>query len=178
MLRDIFKKKGAERVLVNQSTREIADKRKELNSELRASLYLYDDSKFIICTIAGNTEYGEPIVLDLNISDDELGKSICDKLLEFNPKNIARHTETKLSDWEAYNASGAKTGKAFENKSFYVYIRTINSAITIEARPRVTNEKDLSVLCTVSSGRLHVDIGAATRKAINAAKLLRKGGAL
>jgi hypothetical protein len=178
MLRDIFKKKTTERVLDNQSTREIADTRERLNSELRASIYLYDDSKFIICAIACDTEHGEPIVLEVNASDDELGRSICDKLLEFNPKNLARHTEAKLSDWKAYGVSGAKSGKAFERKSYFVYIKTVNSAITIEANPRVTNEKDLSALCTISSGRLHIEIGAAVRKAINAAKLLRDAGAL
>lgn len=178
MLRHMFKKKKTKRVLANRSTREIADKRKDLNSELLASIYLYKDSKFIICAIAGHTEHGEPFVLDVNISDDELGKSICDKLLEFQKKNLFPNTDTKLSDWEAYNVSGASTGKAFENNSIYVYIRTINSAISMEARPRVTNEKDLSALCTVSNGRLHVEIGAAARKAINAVKLLREAGAL
>ena len=178
MLRDIFRRKTTERVLDNQSTREIADTRERLKSELRASTYLYDDSKFIICAIAGNAEHGQPIVLDANASDDELGRSVCDQLLEFDPKNHACHTEGKLSGWKAYGVSGAKSGKAFERKSYFVYIRTENSAITIEAKPRVTNENDLSALCTISSGRLHLEIGAAVRKSINAARLLRAAGAL
>ena len=178
MLSDIFKRKATERVLDNQSTREIADARERLNCELRASAYLYDDSKIIICAIAGNAEHGEPIVLEANASNDELGRSICDKLLEFNPKNLAHHAQYKLSDWKAYCVSGANSGKVFERKSYFIYMRTVNSAITIEAKPRITNEKNLSTLCTISSGGLHIEIGSAVRKAINAAKLLRDAGAL
>ena len=178
MLREIFKRKQTDRVIANQSTREIADTRLRLKSELRACLYLYDDAKFIICAIAGVTEHGEPSVLDKSVSDDELGKIICDKLLEYNPKNIARHTEHNLSNWKAYIASGAKSGKAFEKKSYYVYIRTNNSEISIEAKPRITNERNLSAHYSASSGNLHIEIGAATRKAINAAQLLRQAGAL
>ena len=178
MLREIFKKKRIDRVLPNQSTREIADTRKRLNSELRACLYLYDDSRFIICAIADSSEHGEPSVLDIGISDEELGKTVCDKLLEYSPRNPSRHAEHSLSNWEAYIASGAKTGKAFERKSYYVYIQTINTAISIEARPRVTNERNLSAHYWASSGNLHIEVGAAIRKAISAAQLLRQAGAL
>ena len=178
MLRDIFYKKRAERVLPAQSTREIADTKKRLNSELHACLYLYDDTKLIICSIAGSTEHGEPVVLDKCVSDDELGRTVCDKLLEFNPKNLARPEEHTLSNWKAYVASGAKTGKAFESKSYYVYVRTENTAISIEARPRITNERNLSAHYWASSGDLHIEIGSAIRKAIGAAQLLRQAGAL
>jgi hypothetical protein len=178
MLRDIFKKKRADRVLPNQSTREISDTKERLNSELRACLYLYDDSKFIICALADIAEHGEPSVLDKGVSDDELGKTVCDKLLAFNPKKLAHHTEHTLSNWQAYIASGSKTAKAFERKSYYVYVRTINTAISIEARPRTTNEANLSAHYSASSGNLHTEVGAAIRKAINAAQLLRQAGAL
>ena len=178
MLRDLFKKKRAERVLPNRSTREIADTRKRLKSELSACLYLYNDSRFIICAIAGSTERGEPSVLDKDVPDDELGETVCDKLLEFEPEELANHTEHSLSDWKAYVASGAKTGKAFENGSYYVYLRTINTAISIEASPRITNESNLTANYSISSGNLHIEIGAGVRKAINAAQLLRQAGAV
>jgi hypothetical protein len=178
MLRDIFGKKISGRVLDNQSTREIADTRKRLKSELRASLYLYDDSIFIVCAIAGSAEHGEPAVLSVDTSDDELGITVCDKLLAFNPRELARREDLSLSKWRAYNVSGAKSAKAFERHSFYAYISTVNAAITIDARPRITNEKDLSALCAVSTGQRHSEIGEAVRKAINASKVLREAGVL
>ena len=62
MLRNMFKKKVNKRVLDYMSAREIADTKKKLKSELKASLYFYDESRFIVCAIADITEHGEPIV--------------------------------------------------------------------------------------------------------------------
>ncbi|MHA7000257.1 hypothetical protein [Aeromonas schubertii] len=178
MFGSLFKKKDQARALSDQSTRELIDTKKRLGVELRASLYLYDDVKFIVCSIAGIAEYGVPTVLDMNTSDESLGLALCEKLLDFKPNNERNLTNLKLDDWAAYKASGAKTGKAFEQKSIYAHIITVNSAIEIEAAPRITNEKELKALCSISNGRKHSEIGTAIRKAINAAILLRKAGVL
>ncbi|HEX5635679.1 MAG TPA: hypothetical protein VFY78_01215, partial [Gammaproteobacteria bacterium] len=98
MFEKIFKKKERTRVLPDHSTRELTDTRNKLGSELRASLYLYDEDKFIVCSIAGIVEYGEPIVLDANASDEDLGLALCNKLLEFKPINERDLSNSKLDD--------------------------------------------------------------------------------
>lgn len=179
MFENLFKKwREHTRILQDQSTRELTDTKKKLGTELRAALYLYNEDKFIVCSIAGIAEYGEPTVLDANASDEALGLALCDKLLAFKPKNEQDLTTLKQDDWAAFKASGAKTGKAFEQKSIYVYIRTANTAIEIEATPRLTNENELKALCSISNGRNHSEIGKAIRKATNAATLLRNAGVL
>ena len=162
------------RVLEYQSTREIADAMKRLKCGLRAAVYLYDESRFIISSIAGNTEYGEPVVLDAGVANDELGLAVCDTLLAYKRDNPRRHSAGKLEDWAAFRASGAKSGKAFENKSWYVYVRTINTAMRMEAQPRISNNQDLAAVASLSTGAMHVAIGQALRKAIAGAKALRK----
>lgn len=178
MLRDLFKKRTQPRVLSDRSTRELTDRKKRLRSELCASVYLYKDSKFIVCSIAGSTEQREPTVLDVSEPDEVLGLTLCDKLLEFQPREDPDRPERKLEDWAAYVASGAKSGRAFESNSIFVYVATINTAIRIEAAPRITNERELKALCTVTNSQSHSEIGAAVRKAVKAAQLLRGAGVL
>jgi len=173
-----FRKKEKTRVLEYQSTREIADLKKELSTELRASIYFFDDSKFIICSIAGCAEYGEPTVLESDCKDEELGLELCNALLKFKQRDIVKKPSGKLSDWNAFQASGEKTGKAFELKSVFVYISTNNSAISISARPRISNEDNLSAVYSTSIGSRHIEIGAAIRKAIHASSILREAGTL
>ena len=114
MFQNPFKKGKPERALTDHSTRELLDTKQKLGSELRAALYLYNDDKFIVSSIAGIAEYGDPIVLDANTTDESLGLSLCDKLLEFKPRNDQDLSKAKLDDWAAYKASGAKSGKTFD----------------------------------------------------------------
>lgn len=175
MIFDLFKNKKNGRALPDRSIAEIAEAKERLNSELRAAMYLYDNEKFIVCSITGITEYGEPIVLDVDTSDENLGKALCDKLLDFSPKCLDGSNYT-LSDWKAFKASGAKTARKFENKSVYIYVTTVNAAIIIEAAPRTSNEKNLKARCS-TTGK-HVQVGADIRKAIKASKALRDAGML
>lgn len=178
MFKNLFKSDKPKRVLPDQSTREIMDAKTRLNSELKAAVYMYNDEKFIICSIAGFSEHGEPIVLDINASDEELGLSLCDKLLEFKTSSARDASKDKLDDWAAFNVSGSKTGKAFESKSIFIYVRTVNTAINIEASPRITNYNSLKALNSISNGMRHSEIGSAIRKAIEASKVLRNAGML
>ncbi len=171
----MFRRKPPGRVLEHQSTREIADAMKRLKNRLRAAVYLYE-SKFIICSISGFTEYGEPVVLEEDVSDEDLGRAVCDALLAYKRDNPPGRNADRLADWGAFRASGAKSGKAFENNSWYVYVRTINTVFRMEARPRVSNNKYLVAAATKPLGTLHVGVGQSLRKAIAGAKALRKEG--
>lgn len=178
MFQRFFNSSKTERALPDQSTRELIDAKERVGAELRATLYLYNDEKFIICSVAGISEYGEPAIFDTAVSDQSLGLSLCDKLLQFQRSAGRDISKDTLNDWAAFKASGAKSAKAFEQKSIYVYVTTMNSAIRIEAAPRVTNEENLKALCSISNGRDHSEIGAAIRKAIEASKVLRNVGML
>lgn len=175
-LRRLLHKSSRSRALPERSAREIADARKRARMELAASLYFYNDEKFIVCAIADIREHGEPTVLDRDVPDDVLGLAVCDKLIAYTPRH--KPSGHKLDDWPAYRASGAKSGKAFEQASTFVYVSTINTAIRIAASPRVTNDDTLRAVCTVASTQMHVDIGAAVRKAIAASATLREAGLL
>lgn len=54
---NLFGKVNMERALPDHSAREIADTKQKLGAELRAALYLYDEKKFIVCSIAGIAEW-------------------------------------------------------------------------------------------------------------------------
>ena len=176
MFKNLFSKNKSARATPDGSYVEIANTKKHLGTELRACLYLYNEEKFIISSIAGIAEYGEPALLDVNVSDENLGLTVCDKLLEFQPKNNKDISKNTLEDWLSYKASGAKTGKVFESNSIYVYIQTVNSAIIITASPRVTNNQTLKAKCSAVGD--HYKIGAAIRMAIEASKTLRQAGLL
>lgn len=149
---------------------------KRLKCGLRAAVYLYDESKYIISSISGFTEYGEPVVLEDNVSDEDLGLALCDALLAYKRDNPPGRPADKLADWAAFRASGAKTGKAFESNSWYVYAQTINTVFRMEARPRISNNHDLVATVTKPTGAMHVSVGQSLRKAIEGARALRKEG--
>jgi hypothetical protein len=172
----MFKREKPGRVVDHLSVREIADTKKKLKCELRAAVYFYDESKFIVCAVAGNTEDGEPAVLDESVSNEELGLVVCDALLAHRRENPKPGASGHLADWPAYQVSGAKSGKAFESNSWYVQVRTINTAIRLAARPRVSANEKLNAAATISEGTVHVGIGQALRQAIEGARAMREAG--
>ena len=176
MLSSLFGKQEKERVLAGHSTRELTDAKKHCKSELCAAIYLYDDSVFILSAIAGSTEDGEPVVLDVDVSDEALGETVCDKLIEYELHERRGRPSHPVRDWEAFKASGARSGRGFEERSFYGYVQTINTAIRIDVTPRKTNHPEISVSCSLSNGQPHTSIGAAVRRAFEASKTLRQAG--
>ena len=176
MLSSLFGKQEKERVLPGHSTRELTDAKKRCKCELCAAIYLYEDSVFILSAIAGHSEFGEPVVLDVDVSDEALGETVCDKLIEHEPEPRGERPTHPIRDWEVFKASGARSGRGFEERSFYGYVQTINTAIRIDVTPRKTNHPEISVSCGLSNGQPHSSIGAAVRRAFEAAKILREAG--
>ena len=177
MLDKLFGRHKQARVASGRSTRELTDASKRQRSELRAAIYRYKD-KFILCAVAGNTEHGEPLVLGTDASDEQLGLALCDQLLQYAARENRDQPKSSLNDWQAYKASGAKSARSFEENAMFVYVRTVNTAINIQAAPRVSNEQELVAQCSISNGRTHSEIGVAVRKAIRAAEVLRDAGML
>ncbi|MDJ0760915.1 MAG: hypothetical protein QNJ19_16090 [Woeseiaceae bacterium] len=176
MLSSLFGKQDRERVLPGHSTRELTDAKKRCKGELCAAIYLYDDSVFILSAIAGHTEAGEAVVLDVDVSDEALGETLCDKLIEYEPNDRRERPSHPVRDWAVFRASGARSGRGFEERSFYGYVRTINTAIRIDVTPRKTNHPEIRASCSLSNGQSHSSIGAAVRRAFEASKILRQAG--
>ena len=104
----MFRGKQSDRVVEYLSVREIVDTKKRLKCEVRAAVYVYDESKFIICAVAGNTEYGDPVVLDADVKNEDLGLDVCDALIAHRRENPRQRPSGHLDDWLAYQVSGAK----------------------------------------------------------------------
>ena len=170
------KKASTERAMPDRSGREIADARARVGRELSATLYLYADRMFILTAITGITESGEPAIFDTDVDDDALGNAACDKLLEYSPgdnRSLKGHT---LADWAAYQVSKAKSAKQFERDSIAVSLATLNSALRIEAAPRMSEFPELRALCSISTSATHAEVGQSIRRAIRAVKVLRDAG--
>ena len=169
--------KPGERVLPGHSVREITDRKKKLGSELYAAAYLYRDETFILSAISDITEYGELSIFETDVSNDELGQTLCDKLIAYRTRRIsASNPKARYEGWAAYQASGAKSGRAFEENSIFALVKTVNTAICIHASPRLSNHPELEALISLSNARAHTEIGAGLRRAIDAAKALRAAG--
>lgn len=159
----------ANRVTDEGSWVELASRKAAIRSEMRMRLYLYGDH-FLLCSVAGNSEVGDPTRVKNDVSDHDLGLLVCDHLLQFQTAS-PDFTDKKLTDWPAYRSSGAPSVKAFESKAWMVSVSS-NPSVRIEACPRKTLKPELSALC-ISSER-HSDIGTAVRLALRAAQTLRE----
>ena len=163
------------RTLPEGSWVEIADQKKRLNAELRARAYFYEKKGYIVSAVSGSVETGEPTILPPDVGNSDLGCCVCDRLLEFSPRS-PNLRDMKLTDWPAYRASGAKSVKSFEAASWMITVDTINTAIMVTARPRLSLHSEISV--QGSANPRHEDVGAAVRKTLKAAMVLRANGVI
>lgn len=163
-----------DRVLPSGSYVEIASRKKQLSCDLRASLYLYEKGqRIIVSSISGIAETGSPTVLPDDVSNDELGRTVCDHLLEFDPKSPAV-IGSKVTEWPAFVASGARSATGFESRSWYVYVRTAGDSIQVKAQPRKSLHDEISVAGVARPD--HASLGAAIRRALAGAMALREKG--
>ena len=162
------------RALPHASHVEIAARRSTVGKELRARLYLYDDSQLLISSVSGIAETGLVTVLTSDVDDEVLGLAVCDHLLAFQRRSPENLRDDRLADWAVYRASGAKSGKRFEEKAWMVMIDTINSAIQFQVRPRITLHSE--IFAGGQSGSDHANCGATLKRTLLAAKALRAAG--
>jgi hypothetical protein len=76
---------AGQRVLSDQSTRELFDRQGTLKVELRATIYRHRGAQFSVCRSAGIAEVGDPQVLPEDVADEILGFHICAVRECFNP---------------------------------------------------------------------------------------------
>jgi hypothetical protein len=160
------------RVTPDGSWVEIANRKKRLKSELRARAYFYEKIGFIISTVSGIAETGKPTIVPFDATNSELGRSVCDHLLCFDPKSPNDMRGMKQTDWPAFQVSGAKSVSSFESHSWMIHADTVNTVVVVEAAPRLSLHSEIRVrgVATLS----HEEIGATIRKALAAARVLRE----
>jgi hypothetical protein len=157
----------------------IKRKRAATGCELMAHIYRYAESRFIVTSVMwvpGSVvlETGEPSVLSLDVTDAELGYTVCEHLLTHQARQPPNLRDRKSTDWAAYRASGARSVTGFESKSWQVTVETMNLALNIEAYPVRTLRASVSVKAVVQP--LHEELGAAIRRTLSAAEVLRQAG--
>lgn len=164
------------RLLDGASYVEIAHYRRSLECELQARLYLYDETTFIVCSVSGISETGEPTMLPPDVSDNDLGCCVCDHLLSFNPKSPENMRTHKVSDWPAYKASGAKSIRAFQERTWRMMLTTSNTTIMIDAAPINTLWHEITAHGT--SLPRHDNVGRVIRRTLRGAIVLRENGVI
>lgn len=155
----------------------IKRRRAAIGSELKAHVYCYAESKFIVTSImwvAGSVilETGEPSVLPFGAADADLGRAICEHLLAHDarePPNLRGRTST---DWAAFQASGDRSVSGFETKSSLVTVETMNLVLNVEAAPLRSLHSEISVKAVAQP--LHAELGATVRRVLMGADALRK----
>ena len=163
-----------ERVLSDASFVEIAERKKRLGCELRASLYLFADTRLLVTSMAGIAEYGEVTILARDASCDEIGLSVCDHLVAFDPRNPDDLQSRKPSDWGAFRASGARSVRSFKEKSWIASIRTAGVTIAVEAAPLRSLHEEIRVLA--HENPVHHALGETIRRTLAGARALRAAG--
>nr|WP_315467690.1 hypothetical protein [uncultured Undibacterium sp.] len=165
--------------------RNFLDRRDEINAklqanhqiELRVALYVFGEVAFIACATTGISETGTPLKLPFSVTDEDLGQSIRELLLQTYLHPAPSYIDAKLSDWPAYIASGAKSGRAFEEKSTYLSIETVNTALRLHASRR----RPTSSVYIGQDHSLNVDsdeLGKSIRKLVSIVRLLDSQNAL
>ena len=144
--------------------------------EATARMYEYD-SRFFVCSVQWIAETESLTELDASSDDKAIGEAVLRHLAEYSPDQLDLRND-KATDWPAFKTSGARSIKAFERKLWHMDLATMNSAILVWARPRLTlNDNGLSAYAT-GNRNIPESVGAAVRSALGAAKLLRQSGGI
>ncbi|WP_445504509.1 hypothetical protein [Microvirga sp. G4-2] len=165
--------------LPGSSLHAIKQKRIATGCELMAHIYRYAESRFIVTSIMwvpGSVivETGEPSILPIDVSDADLGRTVCKHLLQHEAREPPNLRDHKLTDWAAYRASGATSASSFENRSWRVTVETTNLVLNVEAAPVRSLDAGISAKGVVSP--LHEELGATIRRALSAAEAIRLAG--
>lgn len=147
--------------------------------ELEAVIYRYADRKFLVTSVMSipgslSLETGQPSVLPIDASDEDLGRVVCEHLLRHDPREPPNQRHAKLTDWAVFKVSGDRSVSGFNSKSSRVTVQTINLILQLEAAPVRSLHGDI---CVQVTARLeHGELGVSIRKALRAADALRQAG--
>ena len=145
--------------------------------ELRANVYRHAERRFLatsIMSVPGSIimETGEPSILPIEASDEDIGRTICEHLLRHDARLPPNQRDAKLRDWAVFQASGERSVSGFEDKSSRVTIETVNLVLSLEATPVRSLHP---AICVKGVARPHhAELGAMVRKTLQASDALRK----
>lgn len=139
-----------------------------------ARLYEYRTS-LIVCSQSAEWETEALTKLDILIGDADLGDAVLEHLYDFRP-DVEADPSKKLTDWPAYKVSGAKSVRAFERELWQVQLNVMNSAVLVNARPRLSLNDFCLSSSTMANRSQPAQVGRAVRQAIAAVKVLREQG--
>ncbi len=167
------------RVVPERSARELADYKAKIASELRVHVYYIPGREFIVAPLDGNrglfVEVRDVTKLPEDVDNELLGRIICNNLLWNVPEVPRDLRDRKMTDWPAYIASGFKSVRQFQTKSIYIDIHTINTVLSIEARPLADYvAADIFLGSQLPLGPDHDLIGERIRKLLRGLSLLQK----
>lgn len=147
-----------------------------LQYEAKARLYRYGE-RFFVTSVAEISEYDEPTIAAVDCPDGQLGAAALWHLAQYRVEPLKGARSKNLTDWRVFQASGAKSVRAFEKDAWHVDLALMNSAVLIWARPRLSLETNLSAYGDCSRHDPDM-VGATIRKVLAAAEILRSNSVL
>jgi len=162
-----------ERLIADASYVEITERKERLGRDLHAQAYFFNKRRvFIISAVSGSYETGTPSVLPEAVSDEELGRVICDHLLEFDIKTPSGLNFRKMTEWPVFVASGASSVASFQSQSWGIAVTTIgDNSVHVDVSPMKGLHPEITVAGVARPK--HVDVGAVTKRALAGAIALR-----
>jgi hypothetical protein len=157
----------------------IERKRAATKGELMAHVYRHAARQFLVTSIMhvpGSVilECGEPSVLPFDVSDDELGRAVCEHLLRHEAREPPNLRNMKLTDWPVFKASRERSVSGFEAKSSIVTVETKGGVLVLEAAPVRSLQSGVSVKGNVRP--FHQELGGMIRMTLRGADALRQAG--
>jgi hypothetical protein len=159
----------------NHSLQDLTGHRTDVGGEIKAHLYLYNQ-RFIISSVAAIAEYGPVTTIPFDAPDREIGSAACNHLVRFVPDLPPNLRDQTSEDWQAYQASGARSVKQFNAGAWRVSISTLNMALCLEAQPVWAQVSSLFAGSAIGLATRHAGIGAAIRRVLKAAAVLNENG--
>jgi hypothetical protein len=168
----------ADRVIADASFREIIDRKKRVGRDLHARAYFFEPkSLFIISAVSGGYEIGSPAILPETVTDEELGRIVCDRLILFDTNTPLGLNLRKMTEWPAFVASGARSVTSLQSHSWGLSIDTISdNSVLVNVSPLKTLHPEITV--SGIARPKHLDVGRVARRALAGAITLRKGGVI
>lgn len=145
------------------------------HGRLRAAVYWHRGERFFLSAAQGCSEYLEPVLLPGNVDDATLGQALVDRLLAYDPSDVARPDHTGR-DWRVLQASKACSARQFNADTDWIHVETIDTAVVLHACPRAPSTSRMTVDRQLGLLDMPAEFGGAIRSLLHAVQVLRKAG--
>jgi len=172
----------SQRVVADRSGYEISELEKFFGHSLSCSLYFYEQKRILAAPMTGTpgniyAELREPLVLDEPAPDEDVGFTALQAMLLFDSSPVVIPAKWKATDWLTFQASGAKSLRAFDQASCHVRLKTVDGGgIDIESSWLHLHDSLICARGWVPISIRHSELGQLLRKLVRGARLLRDAG--